>query len=740
MSINFPTDDGCRWSVLVRDIDSGEELLRHTPERVLSTASIGKVFLLHKLLSDVDAGTRSLDERVRRWPSELIDASGLWYRLQQQELSLYDLGALIGAVSDNAATNTLARVVGLEAVQAHARALGYERSRLNDIIRWPIPPGMPPRLSEGCASELVEFVAHVQRGEGLSPASADVLRTWLAGGTDMSMVGSVFDLDGLDHNGYDNGVWFWNKTGTISTVRADIGVVMSRSRRIAFAVLAEWNPGEDARGPVLETMAEVGLRIGDALGWVDPRPLRRAAREAALRAATGAQDAAGQDAAVTVATTPAATHVEAANVAVASAAAANTAAAPTATPASPRAALAAALADERLRDVRCLVIDANTGEALLARKPDEPSPPASVMKILTGTLALATLGEQARIPTRVLAGAEPGEVVLVGGGDVTLTRTPSGTPSFYPHPAHLDTLAARVLERVPEVTRLVLDDRLFAQSVWHPSWHPEGRSPDNYIPYITSLQVDGDRDDPVIDDSPRTENPVGRVGTAFAALLGTPEVRRIGGEMPAAQFGIDEAPEDADTGPARGVELARVESAPLGELIEEMLRSSDNALAEALARLVAVARGGDASWPSVQRAAVEVATELGLDTAGCALVDGSGLSEQNRVTPRLLVEVLRRGHRGEEGFRQVVERLTRSGHTMSPSRFIGANRVVGGAVRAKTGYINLVHSLAGLVRTRGGRDCAFAVFACDFEHPVEAETRLAVERLVTAIHLHADAL
>jgi beta-lactamase class A len=681
MSIEFPTDDGCRWSVLVRDIDTGEELLSHAPDRVLSTASIGKVFLLHRLLHEVDAGTRSLDDVVTRRPSEAIGGSGMWQLLQQDTFTLYDLGMLIGAVSDNAATNTLARVIGLDAVHAHTRALGYEHSALNDAIRWPIPPGMPRRLSEGCATELVDFVSRVQRGEGLSAASSDVLRGWFGAGMDLSMVGSVFDLDGPDHNGFDGGVWFWNKTGTISTVRADIGVVMSPTRRIAYAVLAEWNRGADARGPVLETMAEVGLLIGEALGWRDPRPKRSAAREAAQRGAAVAEAA----------------------------------------PSAER--LRAAAADPRLRDVRYLVVDAETGEELLAHQPDEPSPPASVMKTVTGTLALHALGAQARIPTRVLRGREPGEVVLVGGGDVTLTRVPTGEPSFYPHPAHLDALASAARERVGEVTRLVLDDRLFAASTWHPSWDDEGRSPDNYIPYITSLQVDGDRDDPVVDDSPRSENPVGRAGKAFAALLDGPDVVRA-----------------AAGDHFEGEELARVESAPVEALVREILRSSDNALSEALARLVALDRGGDASWESIAAELTAAAAELGLDTTGCTFVDGSGLSEHNRVTPRLIVDLVRRGHRGEGAFATLVERLMQTGSTMAPSRFTGANRVVGDAVRAKTGFINSVHSLAGLVRTRGGRELAFAVFACDLATPVEADTRHAVDDFVTRLHLDGDAL
>ena len=265
IDVELPDENGTVWSVLVQDIDSGEVLLRHDPETVQDTASVGKIFLLHRLLAEVDAGTRTLEERVTRRPVEAIEDSGLWYLLQASELSLYDVAALIGAVSDNAATNTLGRVIGIPTVQEHTRALGYTASALDDIVRWPIPPGAPKTLSHANAAELVLFMSRLADGTDLSPASADTLRRWLGAGMDLSMVASAFDLDPLAHWGFDRGVWLLNKTGTISRVRADTGIVMSPTRRIAYAVLATWNSGADGRGPVLAAMRRIGEGIHAAL-------------------------------------------------------------------------------------------------------------------------------------------------------------------------------------------------------------------------------------------------------------------------------------------------------------------------------------------------------------------------------------------------------------------------------------------------------------------------------------------
>lgn len=274
MSVSFPSSFGMRWSAKAYDVDSGEVLVEHNPDLVLSTASIGKLFLLHTLLADVDAGRYSLDDTVTRRPSEAMRESGLWHLMQVNTLPLYDVGVLIGATSDNAATNTLARFVGLDRVDEHTRELGYEKSRLNDVIRWPIPPGMPRRLSEGNAEELAWFVARLARGEDLSRSSADVFRKWLGGSMDMSLVGAGFDFDGLAHDTFDRGAWLWNKTGALSTVRADVGVLMGTQRRVAYALIANWErpTGIDLerdapRTVAMQTMKEAGLFMGTYIGW-----------------------------------------------------------------------------------------------------------------------------------------------------------------------------------------------------------------------------------------------------------------------------------------------------------------------------------------------------------------------------------------------------------------------------------------------------------------------------------------
>ncbi|WP_166986297.1 serine hydrolase [Canibacter zhoujuaniae] len=267
MVIELNRDFGTQWSVLVKDIDSGAELFSADPQTVLATASIGKLFLLHRLLHEVDAGTRKLEETVTRQPFEQIDDSGLWYLMQQNTLSLYDVAVLIGAFSDNAATNTLTRVLGIETVREHASSLGYKHSRLNDVVRWPRPVHKPQQLSVGNAEELVRFVTRLANAEDLSESSSDILQRWLGAGADLSMVAQPFNLDPLAHYAYDRDIWFWNKTGTIGSARADVGLVMNRERRVAYAAIAQWQTDTENRDAVLANMAEIGELIGQHLGF-----------------------------------------------------------------------------------------------------------------------------------------------------------------------------------------------------------------------------------------------------------------------------------------------------------------------------------------------------------------------------------------------------------------------------------------------------------------------------------------
>lgn len=389
--------------------------------------------------------------------------------------------------------------------------------------------------------------------------------------------------------------------------------------------------------------------------------------------------------------------------------------------------LLALAADPRLGAARILVVEADTARPLLARAAERPAATASVMKTISCAAALHALGPDFTIETRVVRGAQPGEIVLVGGGDVTLSRVPGDGTTYYVTPPRLEELARLTLAALGGVPpqRILLDDSLFAGGEWRgDQWEEEDRDPNGDVPRISSLMTDGDRNDPSTDDSARGADPVGRTGAAFAGFLGGDPELALGTAGPGAEV------------------LATVHSRPLEALVRECLKTSDNALAEALAKLAAIAAGAGPGFDEVGATNTHILEGLGIPVTGVELLDGSGMSPGIRVPAATVVDLLRRARLREGVLGMLDDRLTRTGPngTMWDQRFTGKNAIIGDALRAKTGYIGSTHSLAGVVRTLGGTDLVFAVFAMGADMPADDPARFAVDDFVTQLHLSGDAL
>lgn len=247
-------DRGAVWSVQVRRA-GGDVLAEHEPERLLRTASVGKVFLLMRVAHLIEAGELDPGELLDRDRGPAVADSGLWQHLDTQRLPVADAARLVGAVSDNWATNVLLDRVGIDSLP-----VGPLGSALHDFVRDERGPEHPPTLSEGCAADWVDALC------GLPGPVLD----WIALGVDLSMVGSAFGLDPLAHQEPDRGVRLWSKTGTSEGVRADVGLVdvagQEEVQRTAYAVICNWPPGgDDLRDDVLTAMRGVGRAIREPL-------------------------------------------------------------------------------------------------------------------------------------------------------------------------------------------------------------------------------------------------------------------------------------------------------------------------------------------------------------------------------------------------------------------------------------------------------------------------------------------
>jgi D-alanyl-D-alanine carboxypeptidase/D-alanyl-D-alanine-endopeptidase (penicillin-binding protein 4) len=374
------------------------------------------------------------------------------------------------------------------------------------------------------------------------------------------------------------------------------------------------------------------------------------------------------------------------------------------TPASVRTcSIAAAARDPRLAHFQGRVLNARTGEVLFDRRGTTASRTASVLKVLTTAAALSVLGPDHRLTTKVVKGAKAGQIVLVGGGDVTLSRTPAGSTTAYAGAPHLSTLAHQVKQawakdpanRGVPIRQIVLDSSYFGGPSWQPSWKTKERV-DGYMPKITALMVDGDRDNAYAPVSHRSTDPVGRAGAAFARYFGSGVTTTRG------------------TAPSGAELLGAVHSQPVSTLVKQTLIVSDNTIAEALARVTAIVSGAGNRFTSEQAGTVGGLHAYGIDTSALTVVDGSGLSDDNGVPPKyltaLFVKVLHRS--GALG--ALYDGLPIAGRTGSLSysdRFQGAASRADGAVHAKTGWIDTGYTLAGIIRAKDGTPLTFAFYA-----------------------------
>ena len=349
------------------------------------------------------------------------------------------------------------------------------------------------------------------------------------------------------------------------------------------------------------------------------------------------------------------------------------------------------------------VTDPATGTLLWSRAAGTPLVPGSTVKLLTSAATLLTLDPTERLVTRVVAGPEPGTVVLVGGGDPTLTALPAEKVGVYPDPARLTALADAVRKAAPvPVRRVLVDTSRYRGPTVQATWDPVDVD-GGFVTPIEPLMLDGGRKDPAEPDGARVFDPALTAGRALAGLLGA-----------------DAGSVAEGTAAPGATVLGKVASAPVSDLVEHTIRTSDNVLAEMLAREVAIERKAEPSFEGAAAQTLLALSQAGFDTAGAELVDGSGLSTADRVPAQLLGAVLAeaaapaQGARDTQFLRPIVTGLPVAGGdgTLADRFANGSPSASGrGVVRAKTGTLTGVSSLAGIVTDADGRLLVFALMS-----------------------------
>lgn len=382
----------------------------------------------------------------------------------------------------------------------------------------------------------------------------------------------------------------------------------------------------------------------------------------------------------------------------------------------PRAARVAAALQRLLRapalgpSVHALVVDAATGRTLFRRGAATAGPPASTTKLATATALLGVLGATQRLTTRVVAGSRRGQIVLVGGGDPTLSAAAPGHSAIYPGAARMSALAAQVrASATGKVTAIVVDSSLFTGPDVAPGWQPED-VPSPYASAITATVVDAGRS--AAGGAQRSAAPDLEAGRALALRLGVPRV-----------------PVTRGRAPRSAVAVAAVQSPTVLDLVEQMLANSDNVIAEMLGRQVARVEHQPMSFAGAVAGIRRALATLGI-AVPATLADASGLSERDRLSPRVLVNLLRTALLGSRPeLAQLISALPVAGWegTLGARYRLPASAAGAGRVRAKTGTLSGVVTLAGIVADRSGRVLAFAVMADRVAEGATAQAEAALD-------------
>lgn len=384
-------------------------------------------------------------------------------------------------------------------------------------------------------------------------------------------------------------------------------------------------------------------------------------------------------------------------------------------------ALAQALRDDPRtgRSTNIAVVDLATGQILASVDGNNPQVPASNTKILTTVAAVHTLGPDFRLVTQAKFDPSTGVVTLVGGGDMMLAegRGHLGEGPTANGWAGMADLADEAVEALTaagfsQVTVMV-DDTAFPGPAIPAAW-PDYVIPQGYGAPVTGLAVNVGRRAPEV-YAQRWPDPSAHAGEVFAQRLVETGVQATYGGKGAA-------------GPAPTI--ASVESAPLWRIAELINHESDNTVAEMLSRVLALQTGLPATPQGAVQAITASLESLGVDTTGLVLYDGAGYSNRNQISPLQLTQAMQLTLQ-DPNTNQFLQWLP-MGSMEGTVRGRFAETPAAGLLRAKTGSLTGVTSIAGVMQTADGRVLLFAILA-DGMPPGQERPRTAIDEFIASL-------
>ena len=341
----------------------------------------------------------------------------------------------------------------------------------------------------------------------------------------------------------------------------------------------------------------------------------------------------------------------------------------------------------------CLIVSVE-GQRITSIKPNLAVIPASNMKLLTALAAIEVLGPEFVFTTKVVGLNEANQIVgdlwLVGGGDPLLSTIGYPATESYPtlYPTNIGLLIdALVSAGITEITgNIVGDESRYDTERFSPTLGLGVRTTE--VGPLGALMLN----DGVVLSSPiKPDQPALSAAQEFLRLLNERGITVRG---------------SATTGTASAdlPVVASIVSAPLSDVIAEMLTNSDNNTAELMLKEIGLARLSTGSRTAGAQVVQTVLQELGLPVDGVVIVDGSGLDRGNRATCSLITAILEK----DGGFGVLGRGLAIAGQTGTLRDLLGET-AASERLHAKTGTLTGAKALSGFVVYTPEKAATFAL-------------------------------
>ena len=371
-----------------------------------------------------------------------------------------------------------------------------------------------------------------------------------------------------------------------------------------------------------------------------------------------------------------------------------------------------------------LIVNPRTGDTLYSRNAGKLFMPASNMKIITSAAALTLLGPDYRYRTTFLTDGEvrdsllDGNLLVIGRGDPTVSDRMRGTATTVMD-ALADSLRAHRIRQISGSLARV--GNAFPDSIYGYGWEWDDLG-EYYGAGVDELIFNEGMAPTKLRPAPDTardslySGPAKSPAKAYLDALHDALVRKSIRMDGTVRDSVLSTPFKMDT-------LFVLVSPPLRDILPALMKPSQNQIAEILLRTIGLERGGLGTADSARKIVGQQLLAWGVQPDGFVIRDGSGLSDQDLLTPETIVRVLDRIQR-DTAFAAYYNSMPIAGVDGTiDTRMKGTPAE--GNVHAKTGTLSKARSLSGYVTTADGERLIFSILANNTTTPGSAVTHVA---------------